>query len=508
VTGGFEAKDVVPDRDFDVYWTLDKADVGIAVAAYKPDDEDGFCMLSLAPMVDSDRDKVEPKDIIFAFDQSGSMSGDKIKQARNSLEYCLSRLDPKDRFAVLTFSTDVAELTDGLKPATPEAVAAAKKKVAGIEARGGTAIHAALQRACKLASGSDRLVMVVFLTDGRPTIGEVDMDVILKQTKNVNKKARLFVFGVGHDVNTDLLDRLATENRGTQQYVGETEDIEVKVSAFYEKIAKPVLTDVSVEAPGIKLKELYPREVPDIFRGGQVLLFGRYEGSGAKGIVVRGKAQGKERVFEVNADFSGRKANDFLPPLWAHRKVAFLLEEIRVRGKSKELADEVRRLGKRYGIVTPYTSFLIVPDEPAVQREVAAARRAFEGAKRGADAVRLSGNLAGAKHRAAPEAADGGGGGYQLGWGAPASPAARTVRRVAESRMRRVADKVFYLDTADGYFYDSEFEERDRARLVAVKPFSDEYFALIEKHADIGKYLASGLKLVICIEGEVYRIGE
>jgi Ca-activated chloride channel homolog len=508
VGGGFEETGGIPDRDFDVYWSLSRADVGVAVAAYKPKYEDGYCLISLSPKVKTADKEVQPKDIVFAFDKSGSMDGDKIKQAKSALKFCLGQLTDQDRFSVIAFSTDVDTLTEGLIPAKPDAVQKVREKVDGMEARGGTAIHDALAKAFEQLADSKRLPMIVFLTDGRPTVGPSDVNEILSAVKKANAagKVRVFVFGAGYDLNTDLLDRLATENGGTQDYVGEKEDIEVKVSNFYEKISKPVLAGIAVEAKGVELRDLYPRQVPDVFSGVQVLLFGRYRGEGKQTVVVRGKARDKDEVFECEGDFAGSEQNRFLPAIWAHRKVAFLMEEIRLRGHNKELEDEVVALGKRYGILTPYTSFLVVDDKmPEARQRTAEVRRGFEQEKAGANAVHFSRGLAGAKgaDMAMPAGAPDmlGFGGAGGGEGVAAEPMMTTMAE----KVRRVADRVFYLKE-DGFYYDGDFDEKDRAKIVEVKYFSDEYFGLLGKHKEIGKYLAARLKMVLCIDGKVYRI--
>ncbi len=510
--GGFEAADTLPERDFDLYWSLDRADVGVSAASYRPPGEDGYVLLAIAPDVSVDDRRVEPKDIVFAFDKSGSMAGDKLRQAKEALVYCLDRLHRDDRFGVLAFSTDVDALTDGLAAVTPETVGAAKARVEALEARGGTAIHDALEQALGLAAADgERLAMVVFLTDGKPTVGPADADEILAAAAKANTgKARVFAFGVGYDLNTDLLDRLATDNGGTQQYVGEQEDIEVKVSSFYEKIAQPVLSGVAVEAQGVELRDVYPRRTPDVFAGGQVLLFGRYRGGGRGTVTVRGKAQGREQTFTCEADFDGNDRHRFLPPLWAHRKVAFLLEEIRLRGRNRELEEEVVALGKRYGILTPYTSFLATEDETPERRErVLAMRRSFETVVSGRGGVGLSRNLAEAK---AADAALPGAAPATLGFGwspgaAPAGPEAGPEVSGFAQRIRRVADKVFYLE-ADGFYYDAAFEESMRPRIVEIARMGDAYFELLGRHAGIGPYLAADLKMVLCMDGRVYRITE
>lgn len=516
VAGGFEESAVVPDRDFDLYWSVDKADIGLSATTYRPKvGEDGFCLISLAPKMALAPNERQPKDIVFVFDKSGSMAGDKLKQAKEALKYCLTRLQKDDRFAIIAFSTDVDELTTGLTEASPTAIREASAKIEALEARGGTAVFDALKKACETAGKSNRLIMIVFLTDGRPTVGATDIDEILRVVpKDKAFRARVFAFGVGTDLNTDLLDRLATENRGAQQYVSATEDIELKVSNFYEKIATPVLSDVVVTVDGIELRDLYPRQIPDIFAGGQVLLFGRYRGEGRHRVTARGKVRDQEQTFTCEADFDGNDHNEFIPAIWAHRKVAYLMEEIRLRGHNKELEDEIVALGKRYGIMTPYTSFLVAEDEPAARRaENTERRHDFERLKGGAGGVALSRGVSDAKEAAmSPVAAGSDTIGLVLndGSGSTAGRDGDRARRQAEAMehgIKRVADKVFYLKD-DGFYYDSLFEENTRPRIVAIKYLSDEYFELLDRHKEIGRYLAGGPKLVICIGRDIYKITE
>jgi Ca-activated chloride channel family protein len=515
-TGGFEFSSHIPEKDFDLHWSVNESDVGVSVLAYKPRDEDGYCLISLNPKVEVPAGMIQPKDVVFVFDKSGSMAGDKMRQAKASLNYCLEKLNKEDRFSVILFSTDVDPLTSELVPATPEAIAKAKESVEKADARGGTSIHDALLAACKQVADSKRLAMLVFLTDGRPTVGPSDIGDILKAVGAANSgKARMFVFGVGTDLNTDLLDRLASEHRGTQTYVTEKEDIEVKVSSFFEKVAMPVLSDVAVAAGDIELRDLYPRQLPDVFRGGQLLVFGRYRGAGKRSVVVKGKAAGKDQAFECEADFAGAAANDFIPSIWAHRKVAFLLEEIRTRGHQKELEDEIVALGKRHGILTPYTSFLIVEDEkPVPGRPMAPAaaraegdRRALSVVKSGAEGVALSRGLADARN--ADLSVGGGAAAPFLGYATHGEKAdeLRERRQVAGERVKRIADKVFYLKP-DGLYYDSAYDEKDAGKVVEVAYFSDAYFGLLKDHPGIGRYLSAKLPIVLCLDGRIYRIKE
>jgi Ca-activated chloride channel family protein len=297
------------------------------------------------------------------------MRGAKMEQARKALKYCLDTLGAKDRFALLNFATTVTRYEEHLLEASPEAITRAKKWVEELEATGGTAIDEALASALALR-GSDegRSFTVVFFTDGQPTIGETNPEKILAHTQARNSaNTRIFTFGVGDDVNATLLDRLAEQTRALSTYVRPAEDIEVKVSGLVSKISHPVLTDLKLSLTnGIRLKEVYPVQLPDLFHGGQLVVLGRYQGQGAAAVQLTGRVGKEEKQFVYEMTFADKTGTEreFIEPLWARRKVGYLLDAIRANGEKKELVDEVVTLAKRYGISTPYTSFLIVPDGP------------------------------------------------------------------------------------------------------------------------------------------------
>jgi Ca-activated chloride channel family protein len=310
-----------------------------------------------------------PRDLVLVLDTSGSMRGPKMEQARKALTYCLDNLGPQDRFGLLHFATTVNRYEDKLLEASAEQVARARKWVQELEATGGTAINDALASALELRSAdAGRSFTVVFFTDGQPTIGETEPEKIFKRAAAGNTaNTRIFTFGVGDDVNATLLDRLAEQTRAVATYVRPAEDIEAKVSGLYGKISHPVLTDLRLTVTnGIRLSEVYPVALPDLFHGGQLVVLGRFQGKGPAAIKLAGKVgpEAKEFVYELTFPDKTGDERAFVEPLWARRKVGYLLDQIRAHGEQKELVSEVVALAKKYGITTPYTSYLIVPDGP------------------------------------------------------------------------------------------------------------------------------------------------
>src|SRR5207248_1994319 len=313
-----------------------------------------------------------PQDVILVLDTSGSMAGEKMEQARKALKYCLDNLAEKDRFGLINFATVVNKYKDGLIDAGKDQVAQAKKWVDELEATGGTAIYDALEAALEFRPRDEsRTFTIVFFTDGQPTIGEGDKtkpEAILKNTLARNSaNTRIFTFGVGDDVNATLLDQLAERTRALATYVRPQEDIEAKVSGLYAKISRPVLSNLRLVATGeVRLLEVYPPQLPDLFHGQQVTVLGRYSGHGPSALKLTGQVgkEAREFVYELTFPKSTEEkdSKDFVEHLWARRKVGYLLDQIRATGENKELVAEVVSLAKKYGITTPYTSHLIVPD--------------------------------------------------------------------------------------------------------------------------------------------------
>jgi Ca-activated chloride channel family protein len=366
---GFEENRSLLDKDFVLYYGISQKQFGLNLLTHATQGQDGYFMMMIAPAVEPPGGKPLPKDVTFVFDSSGSMSGGKIEQARKALQYCIGRLNDADRFNVVRFSTDVETFKSALVEATPANREAAVKFVETMEARGGTAIHDALLTALATAPDPQRPAFVVFLTDGQPTIGETDPDVIAKAVGGKNAAGvRLFVFGVGDEVNSRLLDRLASGNGGQPAYVKPGEDIEVKVSTLADKISQPVLGKPVVTIDKLATRHIHPKELPDLFAGEQVTLVGRYQGDGHVAVRLTGLVNGKKQEFVYEQTFPASNAdNTFIPRLWATRRVGYLLEEIRLRGASQELQDEVIQLGKEYGIMTPYTSYLVLENDKSYE---------------------------------------------------------------------------------------------------------------------------------------------
>ncbi len=557
-TVGYESSNIKPDTDLILYFGTDRDEVGLNLMTYRDNDEDGYFLLLASPGVDIPDQNVVPKDVVFVLDTSGSMAGKKLEQASKALQFCVENLNDNDRFEIIRFSTEADPLFGRFAEADRVNRDKANDFVQGLKAIGGTAIDEALKKALGLntdpvsaSSGTgagrgevsktpDRPFVVIFLTDGLPTVGVTSEERILEDVTDLSAgRIRVFCFGIGTDVNTHLLDKITECTRATSQYVLPTEDLEVKVSNFYSKIKDPVLANPVLRFEGdTRVFSVLPSELPDLFRGEQLVLVGRYDKPARTGIVLEGRVNGKRQVFEHNSRFPKRSdENEFIPRLWANRRVGYLLDQIRLHGEEPELKDEVIELARDYGIVTPYTAYLILEDED--RRRVSASAQSLlmlqadPVARAQIQSVALtfgkgvSGDLAVNEARAnssirAADSLDAAAAGrYEAQKAAALEPAPLSIsaggQRTAPTRStptpgplsqqsQFVGGRTFYLN--DGRWVDSHVQQFQDSKRVRLQFGSPEYFAFAATNAAARPWLAQGPKVEFVLNDTLYEVHE
>jgi Ca-activated chloride channel homolog len=355
------------EREFMLYFAPKSKEVGLSLLTQRDDrDSRGYFLLLLSPRA-NDEARPAPRDLVVVLDTSYSMKGEKLKQAKGALKAALDSLNDNDRFALIQFATVVTPFRDRLLEANRANLREARGWVEKLEAQGATDIGSALEEALALSRWDDggRSFQVVFFTDGLPTAGSTVSQILEKAKPRVGSGTRVFTFGVGDDVDAHLLDQLAELSRASSTYVRPSEDLEAKASTLVSKISHPVRTDLRLRAgDDVRLVEMYPPQLPDLFRGEQLQVAGRYEGSGHVSLTLESRI-GSQRLTDIyEVRFPERATDrDFIAPIWARRKVGYLLDQIRLHGESSEAKNEVIRLAREFGIATPYTSFLVVPDD-------------------------------------------------------------------------------------------------------------------------------------------------
>jgi Ca-activated chloride channel family protein len=492
---GYEDQDVLPDKDFSLYYSIGESQAFHLLTFRDPsdiDDPDGFFFLLLAPGI---RESVRPvpKDILLVLDHSGSMDGEKFRQSQDAIRFILKNLNPDDRFNLITFSTGIEVFSHDLLPAS--AAEEAIQWVGRLRAEGSTDINRALLEAVSMVD-KERPTYLIFLTDGLPTVGVVDSEQIIDNiAEAAPKNLSLFAFGVGYDVDTYLLDTLVRNHHGSTTYVVPGEQLDEILSGFYNKIRAPVLTDLKLDFGEAVTYDIFPDPFPDLFVGSQIAIVGRYREGVTTDIELSGMVDGQIQIFEYRDQVFNDKSPIFsgtitsLPRLWATRKIGYLLNQVRLIGPDQETIDQLVRLSIRYGIVTPYTSFLVtesLPLGPAEQERIVAEE--FNDLKAQAGLPSFG--------RQAVEKAEG-----QSSLESADSVA--SIPEAAVGKVRVVGSHTFV--NHDGVWIDTLFEPGEM-KTEKVEFLSDGYFKLTRSVPDLVGALALGEKVIVVSGGVNYEV--
>jgi Ca-activated chloride channel homolog len=373
----FQQTSAVPGSDFRLLFDVGTGPFSAKVLTYRPDPKaDGYYLLLAQPPGPAADTQRLPKTVLFVVDKSGSMAGKKMEQAQAAVKFVLNNLQPGDTFNVIAYDNKAEAYRPELERFTDETRAAAVGYVSGLFAGGGTNIHEALTMALKMLPAGGQPAYVLFVTDGLPTVGITSEPQIAAAVKAADQAGvRLLPFGVGYDVNSRLLDRLARAHRGSSTYVRPEEDLEAYVSSLYRRIASPWLQQVEFRfewdgwnaEQGPAVSRQYPGNLADLFTGEPVVIVGRYRPSQTAKLVVTGKQGNANTRFEFPAEFVAHSPNSsfvFIEKLWAQQRIAEIIDELDLNGTNEELTRELVELSKRYGILTPYTSFLADETRP------------------------------------------------------------------------------------------------------------------------------------------------
>lgn len=470
--------------DFVLYHSTGAAPMSVDVLSHR-DGTDGYFVLLASPGLGTP-ETIVPKDVVIVLDVSGSMEGEKLDQAQAAAGYVLSHLNDGDRFDVIAFSTGVDSYGDGLRSRAEAATAALW--VDRLAAGGATNIDLALTTALDRADAS-RPTYVVFLTDGLPTEGIVDTaDILDRLDARRRESISIFAFGVGWDVDTFLLDSIARAHHGTTSYVVPGEAIDAAVESWYGKVASPVLTGVTLDVNGVTVSDLHPLPLPDVFRGGQMVVAGRYDGSGPATVVLRGSVGGEPiEITFPEVSFTNEGGDPAVPRVWASRKIGELLRSMRLDGPNQETIDQIVRLSIRWGIVTPYTSYLVADDAPLGASAIDEASRAALRDATTSMAPSFGEAAVGAADAAADLAA------AQAGSGVAAEYSALV--RLAGARTFRLVD---------GVWTDTAYEPG--SPVVRVAFGSEDHFALAGTDPLLAAALSVGARAIVVWGSATYEV--
>lgn len=354
----FNEKNGTDEKDFLLSYVLSASELATNLQSHKKDGEDGYFLLAISPPIANKA--AVAKDIVIVADTSGSMAGEWLDQSKKSLKYIVNSLNAGDRFNIVQFNTDADSFEDKLLEATKENKAKAISYIDDLEAHGGTNLADAVSLGSSMfQTASKRPSYMIMMTDGEPTVGKTGHKEIASLLSS-KPDLRVFNLGIGYDINTQLLDQIASNHHGTAQFVEPGENLETALSGLYDKIRNPIMSDVKISYEGITVKDVYPRSVKDMFANTQVMLVGKYKGSGEAKIKIAGTVNGAVKNFQFPLSFPEKELQaNYLPRLWAMRRVGHLTEVAKENGNTQEIVDEIMALSQKHGIITAYTSYLV-----------------------------------------------------------------------------------------------------------------------------------------------------
>lgn len=497
-TASYESSNTTPDTDFSLIYSLGDQQAFHLFSYIDPTDSadpDGFFMLLLAPRPDSET-PIIAKDVLLVLDHSGSMEGEKFQQAQSAARYILQHLNQQDRFYLLSFSSSMERFSTRLEPASRADQAV--DWIDGNYAAGSTDINSALLEAAAVAD-RERPTYLIFLTDGLPTSGETDSEKILSNfTASAPSSLRLFAFGVGYDVDTYLLDSLSSSHHGLSTYVTPGQNLDEVLSSFYASINTPVLTNLKLDFDGLSTYDIYPNPLPDLFKGSQVIIVGRYHRGGTYDLTLTGLVNGEKQTFTFDNQVfasTGTPADSVgssLPRLWATRKVGFLLERIRLQGPDQETVDQIVKLSIRYGIITPYTSYLVTEPMPlGAANQETLSQQAYD--QYLALPTTVSGMDAVEKAAREGEMAQ-----------ANAAPAVPSDLISTSGRSIRIVNARTFI-YSDGVWMDTAYNP-DSMTTTQIPFLSTQYFTLAASDPDLASALALGDRVIVVNQGTAYEI--
>jgi Ca-activated chloride channel family protein len=530
----YTGQQTIPTSDFRLFYDVSEGPVGTSVIAYRPQEgEDGYFLLLTAPQFKAPDEARTAKNVVFVLDRSGSMEGKKIEQAREALTFVLNNLRDGDRFNVIAYDSSIEAFRPELQTYSNDTRTAALGFVNGLYAGGGTNIDGALRAAMAQFQGAEGPTYLLFLTDGLPTVGETSEGKIVAASKQANPgRVRVISFGVGYDVNSRLLDHLTREHRGQSEYVRPDENLEVHVSRLFRKISAPVMTDVAVafdfDQPrpsdaGAAINRVYPRVVPDVFEGEQLVLVGRYGAFGRAKVTISGMVGGQKQSFDFPAEMTKLNSDPslgFTEKLWAMRRIGEIIDELDLSGKNDELIKELVALSTKHGIMTPYTSFMA--DDSTRSFDTAAN---FHRVDESLERLREAEGRGGFSQRAqkgALQNADRAFGSNSFELSAATAPAAAGLsvardidsdHEVALNGLKVLGNQSVYRRNNKVWVTAETAEidlERDKAQIREVERFSAEYFALVAANSPIENQLLSSQQedeeLLVRLRGQVYHL--
>ena len=364
VTISLKDDDVIPNRDFVLRYTTASDRIQTGVLTHNGE-LGGHFMLILQPDADIEIDEINPKEMLFVVDCSGSMSGQPMDVAKETVRQFVQGMNPDDTFQIMRFSETASSMSRSPLSNTETNVEQGVRFINSMSGTGGTMMIEGVRAAIGYPEDPDRMRFVIFLTDG--FIGN-EAEILGELQSTLGENTRLFSVGVGSSPNRYLIEGLAEEGRGHAYYVGLNEDPTEAVTAIYEKINNPYLVGISIDWGDLDVHDIYPSRIPDLYAGQPLVIVGQYDGSGSETVHLAGTVAGRRWNEDVRVVLPAHdEDNDVIATLWARNKIHDLNRQMYNSygyiEQNQDIIDKITDTALDYQIMSEYTSFVAVCEE-------------------------------------------------------------------------------------------------------------------------------------------------
>ena len=359
-----ENDDEIPNRDFVFRYTTAADRIQSGLIAHNGD-MGGHFMLILQPDADISVDEITPKEMFFVVDCSGSMSGQPMEVAKETVRQFVAGMNPDDTFQIMRFSETASSMSRTPLSNTEANVQQGIAYINAMSGTGGTMMIEGVRAAIGYPEDPERMRFVIFLTDG--FIGN-EAEILGELRSTLGENTRLFSIGVGSSPNRYLIEGLAEEGRGHAYYVGLNEDPDEAVSNIYDKINDPYLVGIDIDWGDLQVRDIYPSLIPDLYAGEPLVIVGRYDGSGSEEVRLTGTVAGQRWSQEIDVTLpASQEANDVIATLWARKKIHDLTRDMYdsygYLTHDQDIIDEITDTALDYQIMSEYTAFVAVSEE-------------------------------------------------------------------------------------------------------------------------------------------------
>ncbi len=353
-------------RDVVLRYDLSRPVTGIDLITSRTGGEDGYFLLTMTVGKELEQQN-QGMDYVFVLDISGSMANDrKLIISKDSLGAFIDELGPEDKFEVMTFNIQPNTLFQALSPASGDMQEQAKSFLGSQTARGGTNLVPAITTAYKYGN-PDRTLNVIVLSDGMTE--QRERQTLMQLIQQRPRNARVFTIGIGNEVNRSLLEQMAEDSGGLAAFVSRGDNFALQAQAFRRKLTHPAVSDLRIDFDGLRVHDMEPKQLPNLYHGSPVRIYGRYSGSGNATVTLNGNVQGRAIQQSTSLEFPATdEGNPEIERMWALKRVDQLLKAADRSGSRQPVLDEIIRLGEGYSIVTEYTSFLVLENDAEYQR--------------------------------------------------------------------------------------------------------------------------------------------